>query len=318
MLHLLYTNPWRPPDSSWQRATRLVEIGGDEPQATFNRDGRSCSWIKQTQRFQHALNHANTHRQRMEVLAEYPAIHQAHSVWQKLATDERAIPWGIEARILARETDEEIARKNSCRPEVVAAYEALFFNVRSRLDYSDYIFNCVVGPAPEQSSRGDVDGWLWKLCGYVAGPFVLDALIDHIPNPLWVHGQDEVPSFLQATTISIIKQKAAIAALLVPVEGRNHMRLIKVFVKYLEIEQRMDSYNDANDTIQENLRKLLESLPYTSARIAAAKRLPGYDRAAAEPSTSEPLEIAAGNTVPEAEEVDTLRFPEPERVASER
>ena len=254
----------------------------------------------------------------MEVLAEFPAIHQAHSVWQKLSTDERAIPWGIEARILARETDEQIARKNGCRADVVEAYEALFFDVRSRLDYSDFIYNSVIGQAPEQSSRTEVNGWLWKLCGYVGGPFVLNALIDRVPNPLWVHGQDGVPSFLQTTTINSVKKIAALAALLVPIDGRTQLRLIKAFVKYLEIEQRMDSYNDANDTIQENVRKMIASLPFTTAGIAARKRLPGYDRAAAELSTPEPLEVAAGDSVSDVEEADTLRFPEPERVASER
>src|SRR5476649_600417 len=133
MLHLLYANPWRPLDSWWQRATRLVESDGDELSASVQLDGPGCAWNKQAQRYLHALKHATTDRRRLEVTSAFPAIFQAHAIWKKLSTDERTIPWVFESRILARESDEEIGKKNACLPEVVKAYEALFFNVRSRI-----------------------------------------------------------------------------------------------------------------------------------------------------------------------------------------
>ena len=76
--------------------------------------------------------------------------------------------WELEARILAGQTDEEIAAAmNLPAATVVSAYEETFFSVRSRLEASDYILIEVIGYSP---FRGFEEGDLQTLWGYFGMP----------------------------------------------------------------------------------------------------------------------------------------------------
>ena len=250
------------------------------------------------------------------MIADYPAIFYAHSIYEKVTPNDQAVRWGVEARLLARQSNDEIARANGCSAETIEAYEALFFNIRDRLDCRDFIFNIAIGPPPAPGLKNGVNGWLLKLFGFVGGPFVVDAMLGHIPNPLWAHTLDEVAGFFQSTTSNLVKKNAAIAALLIPIAGRTQMQIIKAFAKCMEPERTKDSPGNAQNQIQENVRSLLASLPFTTAVMAAAKQLPNCDRSAAELGTPEHLPVAVENPASDSDEVEALQFQELERVAT--
>jgi hypothetical protein len=85
--------------------------------------------------------------------------------------------WELEARILARQTDEEIGSRLGVPTPVIEAYESLFFAVRDKLQASDWIMCDAIGPRIyEGLGEGDLD-LIWKLWAYRGGPLVLDALI---------------------------------------------------------------------------------------------------------------------------------------------
>jgi hypothetical protein len=309
MLDLLFCNPWRPVDAWWQRAVGFGDNGDTWPSGRKD-SWRGNSWIRQAHRFRHALAEAGTYQDQLEVIIKYPAIYYAHWIFEQGTTNNRSIRWAIEARILARQSNEEIARKNGCSPDAIEAYESLYFNVRDRLNYRDFVLNSVLGQAAVCGIQPSDQGLLWKLVGYLAGPYVLDAMISHFPNPLWAYRQEDVPAFFQDAAINILKKKTAIAAMTVPVENHSHMHLIEAFVKYVEIERTTDSMGKAQDQIQENLQGLLESLPFTAVGIADAKRLQHYDTGAAELRTDELLITAIGGEIPGIERLQELRFPE--------
>lgn len=309
MIQLLACNPWRPVDAWWQRTTGILR--GD-PQASVRRDsGRGCGWIKQAERFQLALREASTHHDQMQVMIDFPAIYWAHWLHQQQPTAGPPIRSVIEARILARQTDAEIAQTTGCVPETIEAYEALFFNVRERLDYRDFIVNSVIGLDAARGSQRIEPSWLWKLLGYLGGPHVLDAVISGVPNLMRVDRPDAVASFFHDLAIGSLRQKAAVAALLVSADGATCFELLKSYLKHVEIERNTTSAGSAQDQIQDNLQALLESLPFKAVSVTDLKQLPAYDRAAAELRTDELLQMGVGIPVPGLAEIQGLRFPEP-------
>jgi hypothetical protein len=80
----------------------------------------------------------------------------------------------VEAGLLTGESLRDTAARAQVDEEVVAAYEAVLFSVRSRLDARDYI---ALRALPRRASlgvdRGDLAGLL-KLAAWTAGPWGLD------------------------------------------------------------------------------------------------------------------------------------------------
>lgn len=63
-----------------------------------------------------------------------------------------------QARILARESDEEIADKCGMTPLTIERYEKLFFNVRDVLNATDWLYVKAL-KAPPAVSRGEGGEW---------------------------------------------------------------------------------------------------------------------------------------------------------------
>ena len=310
MLELLKCNPWQPVDAWWQRAVGILDDG--DPQATPNRDtGRGSGWIKRAQRYLSALREAETYHEQVQVLVDFTAIYWAHRIHQ--ATDNsRPIRWAIEARILARETNEQIAQKNGCSADTIDAYEALFFNVHDRLDCRDYILNSVLGQAAVHGLQTRDNDLVWKLLGYLGGPYVLDVVMARFPHGSPVRSPDGVASFFQDLAINTMKQKAALAALTVPVESHTQMQLLEAFVKYVEIERTTDSAGSTQDQIQDGLHELIKSLPYATIGVSNMKKLPEFDKGAAELRTDELMLASVGYKIPGIDLLQNLKFPEPD------
>jgi hypothetical protein len=309
LLDLLVCNPWRPPNAWWLRAKGIVDDGA--PWASCNRDTcQGKGWIKRTERYLLALRQAKTYDQHVQVVVDFNAIYWAHRIHE--ATDNLRIRRsGIEARILARETNDQIARKTGYSADTIAAFEALFFNVRDRLGRRDFIMNGVLGQAAVHGLHARDHDLLWKIVGYKAGPHVLDAMIGHIPNPMWASRAEDVPAFFQDTAINLMKMKAAMATLTVPVESHTQLNLIEAFVKYVEIERTTESAGSASDQIQEGLQQMLESMPYATIGVVNAKQLPEFDKNAAELRSDELMLASVGYKIPGIELLQNLKFPEP-------
>ncbi len=277
MLNQLQSNAWRPVDAWWQRAVRILD--GAEPVATPRRDsGRGSGWIKKAQRFRYAIQQATTDHERMEVMAAHPTIYWAAWIHEQAATSNRAIPWAIEARILARQSDAEIGQTNGCWPQYIEAYEALFFNVRDRMDNRDFVLQSVLTPAFSRGFEAAEAGSLWKLFGYLGGPHVLDAMMSGFPGVSQVKRPEGISSFFQDLAINSMKQKAAVASMSMPVGSGTYRHLLEAFVKCVEIERTTDSAGTAQDQIQNGLQNLLESFPFLTIDAENAKRMPFYTK----------------------------------------
>jgi hypothetical protein len=85
--------------------------------------------------------------------------------------------WEIEARLLAGQSDDEIAGRLGVEAEVVLAYEKIYFDVRDKLESTDWIRFNAIGPGLYQGfDPGDLE-LVWKVYAFHLGPLVLDDLI---------------------------------------------------------------------------------------------------------------------------------------------
>ena len=91
---------------------------------------------------------------------------------------------------------------------------------------------------------------------------MLDAMISGFASPTWVERAEDVAASFQDLAINSTKQKAAVAALAVPVDNSTQMSLIKAFVKFTHVERNSDSDGKAGDQILQNVDAMMTSLPF--------------------------------------------------------
>jgi hypothetical protein len=162
-------NPLRPPDWRWQRA-------GQPPMKRVRRGCQDDDWVARCRRFQAVLEQAGCEVRHPRLVRAHPEILGAVLLRQ----GERRRRYEAEARLLAGQSNQEIADHLGVDAEVIGAYEALFYSVRDRLTCSDWVAACVLGPGLwEGFDVGDVER-LWKVIAYQYGPLIFDALIENV------------------------------------------------------------------------------------------------------------------------------------------
>lgn len=232
----------------------------------------------------------------------------AHSIW---LAEKNPVRWGIEARVLAGETNEEIAKKVGTDPGVIDAYISVFFDVRDRLQNLDYVQNVIMADAVTRGLQERHYDLLWKLLGFKGGQHVLDAVINRGTDVAKPTSSDGVGTFFQDFAISSMKYKAALASLTVQVNTHTQLPLIESFVKYVEIEKNSDNAMKAQSSIVDNIGVMLTSLPFkigTKLDSEGAKMLP-FDNGAAELRGDEMLVISAGGQLENTADIQKLSFP---------
>jgi hypothetical protein len=162
---LMPIRPSGSPDWRWARASQLLEPG-------VRRHRRDDGWVNRARRYRAAL--ARGHAGDPRVARADPAIHEACQLWRGLPRRRSE----VEARLLAGQSDAEIAGKLNIEAGVVEAYESVFYDVRGGLGASDWVHLVVFGLRPDEAfDPGDAER-IMKLYAYNHGPVVLDALLD--------------------------------------------------------------------------------------------------------------------------------------------
>lgn len=307
MFEEVYTNPLRAPHWRWLRALQ-VDTGGRRPSRKI--DGEAgFFWIRRATRLKRHFDKAAGRAEPLYALLERdPELFWAHNIWTK---DKAPTRWAIEARVLAGQSDEEIAFRAATTTEIVSAYVNVFFDVRGVLDRDDYILNVVLADAVSRGVQERHYDLLWKLLAYRGGPHVLDATINRFAKTELPKDANAVAGFFQEFAINTMKYKAAIAALTVQANTHTQMQLIDSFVKYVEIEKNSESAGKAQTTIVQNIGEMLTALPFrvgTKVDSEAIKMLP-FDSNAAELKSDEMMTIAAGGTLPNQKDIEEIRFP---------
>ena len=300
-------SPRRAPHWRWLRA---VEIDGGGAKATRARDGEEgFHWIRRAMRLKRHYDRAGGRPEAFYALALRDSeLFWAHSIWVE---DKAPTRWGIEARVLAGESNEEIAAKIGTEPEVIGAYVDVFFDVRKRLMNLDYVQNVVMADAVTRGLQERQYDLLWKLMGYKGGPLVLDAVISRGSPVARPDGTDTVSGFFQDLAISSMQYKAALASLTVQINTHTQLPLIESFVKYVEIERTTDNATKAQHSIIDNIGAMLAAMPVkvgTKLDSASSKFLP-FDNSAIELRGDEMLVLSGGGNIADADDIQKLTFP---------
>jgi hypothetical protein len=230
--------------------------------------------------YQAALQHTETANlearpgrspQVLELIERLPHLGHAQRLYFLGESEERAV---LEARILARESDETIAAKTSLSPLTVDCYEKLFFNVRDRLDCTDWVCKAAVRrPSARRTERGPLDRSdiraAYRMFGYCGGGLVLDVLLSCVPGGRPCHSSPAGADFCDLSFECATKVRAALAAYCLEVNHSNVMHLI-----HLGFRMALETSDDADtETEDKNVFEpaFLEAMSDLSAAASERK-----------------------------------------------
>jgi hypothetical protein len=295
------------PHWRWARACE-IDAGGQK--TTRQLDGpEGFTWIRRALRTKRHIERAAGRQDALyAAMLRDREMFWAHAIW---AEDKNQTRWALEARVLAGESDEEIAEKLGSEPGIVNAFINVFFDVRPKLRHLDYVQTVIMGEAVTRGVQERHYDLLWKMMGLQGGPHVLDAVISRGPAVAKPTSADEVGTFLQDFAISTMKYKAALASVTIPINTHTQLPLIEAFVKYVEIERNSDNAMKAQTSIVDNIGMMLTNLPFkigTKLDSEGAKMLP-FDNGATELRSTEMMIIASGGQIESADELKNLNFP---------
>ena len=313
-LNIACDNPFRPPNWRWLRANEIHD-GLGLPTSMRRDTPMGCKWIKRAHRFLRDYRACNNNDRQKALLAEARHdIFWAHWAWNAELNPQK---FSIEAHILARENDFEIGFRCGVQPGVVAAYEALFFNVRDKLQHQKYILNCVLGASVHRGLSEREFDLLWKLYGYFLGPHVLDMLENKFSTTGWCSTPDGVGAAVLDDAISTLKLKAALAAKTVPVNQHTQLALLERFTQFVEVERNTDSSGKAQEQILDHISAMMTSLPFNIGGRDPRNNHMMIDRGNMEPfeissielTYEENLRISVGKPIANANTLRSLSFP---------
>lgn len=310
-LNIAAQNPFRPADWRWQRAREIFD--GVGLPVTRRRDGvRGYMWINKAIRFLQDYENCRNDRQRVLLSESRPDVFWAHWAWSATANPQKHL---IEAQLLARCDNRDIAWRCGTNDEVIEAYEQLFFNVRTKLQHRSYILNCVMGPAIHRGLSEREYDLLWKLYGYFLGPYIVDALESKFSNPVWCGTPEAVGAAVLDDAIGTLKLKAALAAKTVPVNQHTQLALMEQFTKFVEVERNTDSAGKAQEQILDHISAMMTTLPFNvGGRDPRGSTLPltkvqEFEKTAIELTYEETMRLSVSQPIANGEMLKRLTFP---------
>jgi len=141
-------NPDREPDWRWRLIqfinTQISSSGGPLRASTRDDAHERTAWqvIRGFQRFDNDEENGEFEK----LVRKFPFIYYAYDLFSKTPTRPELTLY-LQARLLAGQTNEDIAKVMSITPATVEWYEALFFDVRKHLRCRDWIVLKVLNPA---------------------------------------------------------------------------------------------------------------------------------------------------------------------------
>jgi hypothetical protein len=295
--NLLRVVNWR-----WQLARELAENKGTFFPKSIDKA------VQAGRRFWHLWTNCKNEADQNILARRMPVVYQAFRLYQD---SQRVSRNAVEALVLAGESPEGIAQKSGTSPEVVQAYEKLFFDVRDYLQSPDYIFNQAIGPRLRGAGPWSYD-IVWKFFGYVGGVVVLEELMDTRKPGARPTTLKEAGVFLTAHTKELILRRMAIMARSLPAEDPS-MGSIFVSANARSGKDAIDE-ETAFTTLERHIAAMVEEIPWMTGDTAK-KQLPAnvldFDESAAELRADELHLLAAGRETPEMAEVKDLKMPPP-------
>lgn len=328
-------NFFRKPHWRWDRVLQMVDRYGQPGRCTKRDD----DFIRKARKFLLAWRDAEDEAEKERLFWERPGLYYAYQMREKVNVDPEAAMF-IEARLLARQKFDVIAKNMSTIPETVQWYEALFFNVVDHLDARDWITKHVLMPAFTKHPNNVIanhDGALpfkdstvafpfmdasLKLFGYFGGPQLVDFMLAGFQSGKPLTGMDDLNNWLDANWSTTIRRRSAQAALSFEINKYNVLELFAIHTQIIQIERSEESADQARTTTEKHIKAMIDEIPWMVGK-KGAKALEGtelgkYDEYAAELRDEEVMRLAAGEVL-DAEYLESRpkMLPPPRRKAGE-
>ena len=249
--------PCRPVAWRWERAQDLVQRGryfsrhrDDEP------TGRAVHYLR-------ALGSCHTER-RLEGLARSrPDVHAARLLHEGSASTVVE----IQARLLARQTPEEIAAITGLPVEVIVAYESLFFNVTDKLHARDWVSAEAIGwwrfdPATGRNAASVLKGF-----AYHGGLVLLEALLPYLLGGRMQAQPPSDPTTPEGRLDSLIR--LVIDLEMLPYSSASDLKLFQMHADLLEEARKTRAMQRNGTPMSQNVDEVLEKLAAGALQEAA-------------------------------------------------
>jgi len=262
-------NPLKRPDWRYRRVLSIVQGKSSRGSSRVFDD----KWIKGYRRFLVMYNRSGK-QSRLRAFRYDPALYYAHRLFHDPDREWRSI---LEARILANETLESIARCFHTIPETIDWYEKIFFDVRDRLGSRDWIIKVIrSGVDLTLDDTGDVSNeikyFTYKFFGYFGGPWALDVVIAGIGEVGGPSSYDEVNNWLQSVMSTGLLRKGAIASQVVGVNNFTALNLLRTYTTVLK-DKGDGVSSEYVDIYRQHLESLREQIEYKKLGVKGEKEL---------------------------------------------
>jgi hypothetical protein len=291
---------WGDGDGAWRGTTRYDDhyVRGywgflRELQTAYS-EGR--------QQQQGPRNDINDSHAVQSLFAKKPGWFYLHQLCHAADGEQRAL---IEARLLAGESDAQIASRLGTIPHAIEVYHKLRYDVRDRLDSRDWIASAVLKPPPPTTRRDGIwtdeqRHWLYRTIAYHGGSLALDVAIQGChPGPGPQQASDVGP-WLRSMLASIVKVKAVTAMQAFDVSKFTQMHLGELGLNVSTVES-VEASQELNQ-LESAMAELMKEIPWELA--LREKRTPLQERyvGPVQPRAGEQLLLAAGVEPPELAE----------------
>lgn len=235
---LVRSDPFASPDWRWRRACQVHELVREHPRRQRRPDWDS---LQPLLALIEAVNPIGRKKRTEPVSHELLAAYRLYEAGGPTR-------WEMEARILARQSDEDIAAAMGLAAGVVNDFEHCFFGVRDRLSASDLVLLEIIGYLPFGGIREGDLRTLWHFYGYSAGPKMLEivmAVSEDRALPAWA--VESAPS--QADIDDLVRStKLAIGAMSMRLTSADNQKWLRLHLQVLEWRQRRSATESQSST----------------------------------------------------------------------
>lgn len=319
-------NFFRTPEWRWERVLQICDR-----ENAGHCSKRDDTFVKKAKAFYVGWKRANKNSGEqvdlMKLFWDEPGLYYAFDMHNKRTTDPEGALY-IQARLLARQSPEEIAKEMKTIPETITWYEALYFNIADAIDARDWITKQVLVPAimrsnyvriaPPPSEDDDdathravwardsevaqpyLDGTL-KMLAYFGGPLMTDLLIHGMRSGMPLRSLDSLADWVDGHWTATIRRRSLQACITFEVTKYQVMQLFEIHARIMELEASDEAKNQKRSATESNISALLDELPWLVGQKGvdhyAGTVVGDYDTGAAELRDHELIRIQAGETI---------------------
>ena len=252
----------RPVDARWCRITEIADSG---IRATHKLDD---DWIKRGWRYVKQLRACRNQQDRERLTLDMPDLDAAYRLHTTDNKMERAV---VEARLLARQTIEEVAAACGLSVDAVLAYEKIYFQVIGRLEAFAFILWHAIRVEPMFVGLHEEDtDILLKLFAYKKGPLYMEMMLRYL-----THGV-RVPDRLDQATradleelVAMLQCRAVVLAYVLPFPKCQRALVILELAR--EIEACIPSLT-RNLAIEQAFTEIIEAKGVPSVAVIIAPK----------------------------------------------